>query len=161
VAKEERRVRRTRRGGFELRLPPLERNLLRSLPSQLRELLDANDPAVKRLFPVAHPDDPELEAEYREMVRDELTMGRLSALRVMEATLEAERLDEEQLTAWLGALNDLRLVVGTQLDVSEEMEAVPDDDPAAPLQALYDYLTWLQDQVITALAAGLPEGGSD
>ena len=156
-----RRIRRRRQGDFELHLPPEEREVLRSLPSQLRELVDVNDPAVKRLFPVAHPEDPELEAEYREMVGDDLAAGRLGALGIMEATVEAERLNEEQLTAWLTALNDLRLVLGTQLDVTEEMAELPDDDPAAPRQALYHYLTWLQDQIITELAAGLPERGTD
>ncbi|HYT30714.1 MAG TPA: DUF2017 family protein [Actinomycetota bacterium] len=152
------RVTRTRRGEYRLRLPPGERDLLRTLPGQLRELLGTDDPALERLFPPAYPDDAQREAEYAGMVRDELAAGRRSALDVMESTIDAERLNEEQVLAWLGALNDLRLVLGTRLDVTEETYArpIPQDDPSAAQLALYHYLSWLQEQVVEALAAGLP-----
>jgi len=64
------RIRRTRSGAFELRLPAGERELLRSLPSQLRSVLRSDDPALERLFPPAYADDPGQEQEYRELVRD-------------------------------------------------------------------------------------------
>ena len=35
----DRRIQRDRKGGYELRLPPDERELLRSLPAQFREVL--------------------------------------------------------------------------------------------------------------------------
>jgi hypothetical protein len=149
------RVVRRRRGGYELRLTQPERQMLRTLPGQLRELLGTDDPSLIRLFPPAHAEDPELETEYREMVGDDLRAKHLESLRVMEATVEERTLDEDQLGAWLGALNDLRLVLGTQLDVTEDLEGVPDDDPRAPAFQLYRYLTWLQSQVVDALAAGL------
>ena len=156
------RVRRTRRGDFQLRIPAQEREVLRGLPGQLRALLGTDDPALERLFPPAYPDDPDRDAEYAEMVRADLLAGRLSSLQVMEATLEATRLDEEQLTAWLGALNDLRLVLGTRLDVTEELYDAPiaEDDPNAPAHTLYLYLGWLQEQVVEALAAGLDPAGT-
>ena len=54
-----RRIRRTRSGEFELRLPPDERDVLRSLPGQMRDALALGDadPAVARLNPSACPDD--------------------------------------------------------------------------------------------------------
>lgn len=152
-----RRVKRTRRGDFQVRLPANERDLLRELPVQLRQLLASDDPVLERLFPPAYLQDAERAAEYRRLMRDDLVASHESALRVMEATIDAERLDEEQLGAWLSALNDLRLVLGTRLDVSEELsefDADP-DDPRAPALALYGYLGWLQEQVVEALAAGL------
>jgi uncharacterized protein DUF2017 len=151
-------VRRTRRGDFRVHLSPAERDLLRSLPAQLLELLDADDPSLHRLFPPAYADDPEREAEYRGMVRGELVAGKREALRVIEETADADRLSEEQITAWLAALNDLRLVLGTRLDVTEEMyeEGLPEDDPRAPSFAVYGYLGWLEEQVVAALASGLP-----
>src|SRR5438477_6872073 len=103
------RVRAVGPDGFELHLPAAERELLRSLPGQLRELLAADDPSVYRLFPPAYPEDPDREAEYRRLVRDDLLSGHLAALETVEATIGVERLDEEQLVAWLSALNDLRL----------------------------------------------------
>jgi hypothetical protein len=157
------RVRRTRRGRFELRLPQEERDALRSLPGQLRELLESNDPALERLFPPAYPDDPGSNAEYDRLVREDLLADRRSALDVVEATIDARRLDEEQMTAWLGALNDVRLVLGTRLDVTEDMDpdALAADDPMTPAFALYHYLGWLQEQVVEALAAGVDPRGRD
>ena len=152
-----RRVRRTRRGDYALRLPGAEREMLRRLPAQMRELLedDEPDPALRRLFPPAYADaaHAEFDAEYQRYMHDDLVQRRLAALAVMEETLDAERLDEAQLTAWMGALNDLRLVLGTRLDVSED--AGPDldpSDPRAPLVPLYSYLGWLQEQVVEALS---------
>ena len=66
-------------------------------------------------------------------------------------------LSKEQAESWLTALNDLRLVLGTRLGVTEEMflEAVDPRDPRAPEMALYVYLSWLQEQLVEALEADL------
>ena len=158
-----RRIRRRPDGAYELRIPPGERELLRTLPVQLRELLSTTDPALERLFPPAHPDDPAMNEDYRRMVSGELMQGRLTALQVMEATLDAKRLDEDQLTSWLHVLNDLRLVLGTRLDVTEDMEqaSISPRDPRAPAFQLYHYLTFLESHVIDALAENLGPDGED
>ena len=80
----------------------------------------------------------------------------------MEATIDAHRLDEEQMAAWLGALNDLRLVLGTRLNVTEDMhpDDLSDEDPRAHSLALYYYLGWLEEQVVEALAAGVDPAGT-
>ena len=137
--------------------------MLETLPSQLRQLLDEKDPSTKRLFPPAYADDPERQAEYEALVRDDLTAQRLQAIAVVEETLGATRLTEEQVQAWLGAMNDLRLVLGTQLDIQTETDGddLPDDDPKAATFALYHYLGWLVSQIVDALAAGLDAGGSE
>ena len=154
-----RRVRRTRTGELQLRLRDDERELLRSLPGQLRQLVAEapTDPALHRLFPPAYREDAEKEAEYRRLMGDELQERHLAALAVMEETVDAERLTAEQATAWLSALNDLRLVLGTRLDVTEEALGtdVDPEDPRAPALALYGYLSWLEEQVVEALAGGL------
>jgi hypothetical protein len=153
-----RRVTRTRKGDYVLRLPDEERAILRELPGQLRELLGTDDPSLHRLFPPAYADDIEHETEYRHYMGDDLLESHRRALEVMEETIDAERLDEEQMTGWLGALNDLRLVLGTRLDVSEDLyeEGIAPDDPRAPAFALYSYLGWLQEQVVDALAEAFP-----
>jgi uncharacterized protein DUF2017 len=150
------RVRRTRRGDFEINLPQEERAILKALPHQLRELLSSDDPALERLFPPAYPDEPELQSEYEQLVRGDLKEQRLGSVEVMEQTIEAKRVNEEQLVAWLSALNDMRLILGTKLDVTEETDAddIRDDDPLAPSYALYYYLGWLEEQVVEALASG-------
>jgi Domain of unknown function (DUF2017) len=153
------RIRRRPDGGFDLALPPHERDLLRSLPAALREVVTSDDPAAERLFPPAHPEDPLREDEYRRLTREGLVGKRLSALETVERTIDAQRLDEEELSAWLGSLNDLRLVLGTRLEITEEeaeRELDPDDPRAAPM-SLYHYLTWLVAQAVDALAKSLPD----
>ncbi|HEV2810082.1 MAG TPA: DUF2017 family protein [Acidimicrobiales bacterium] len=153
-------VRRTRKGDFEIRLSQPELQLLGSLVPQLRAALEADsgaggakDPTLRRLFPTAYPDDEGRDLEYRSMVHDDLLARRHAALDTMESTLAATRLDEEALLAWMGAVNDLRLVLGTRLDVSEESDLVPDpDDPDAPALAVYGYLGFLLESMIAALS---------
>jgi hypothetical protein len=159
----DRRIARTGRGEFELRIPRGERDILRSLPGQLRVMLTTDDPALERLFPPAYPDDPVRNEEYDSLVRSELTASRLTSIDVMEATIDAKHLDEDQMVAWLGALNDLRLVLGTRLEVTEEMyeEEMSEDDPRLPGFALYSYLGWLEEQAVEALAAGTDPTGTD
>jgi Domain of unknown function (DUF2017) len=156
---ERRRIQASGEGSVRLRLPPEERELLRTLPAQLRSLLDESpdDPSLERLFPPAYDDD-ESEAEYRQLMRDELLDGRRRALATLEETLESDRLSPEQAQAWLTALNDLRLVLGTRLDVSEDelLERLDPTDPRAPALGLYAYLSWLQEQLVEALEADLP-----
>ena len=150
-----RRIERTRRGDFRLRLSREERELLRTLPRELGSLLasDPADPALRRLFPPAYPDDDEGEAEYRRLMDGELLEGRRAALRVLEETADRERLREDELEAWLGAVNDLRLVLGTRLGVTEELyeRELDPRDPRAPDLAVYIYLSWLQEQLVEAL----------
>jgi hypothetical protein len=154
-----RRIQRDRRGGYRLKLPGEERELLASLPSQLRDALheDDGDPALRRLFPPAYGDDPLADDEYRRLMRAELLDGKLAALRVVEETAYADRLTGEELEGWLGALESLRLYLGTQLDVTEETYAgaLDPNDPDAPALALYGYLSWLQEQAVEALSSAL------
>jgi hypothetical protein len=152
-----RRIQRDRKGGYRLRLPQEERALLATLPAQLREVMQTDDPSLRRLFPPAYADDAEADDEYRRLMREELLEGKLAALRVVEESAYAEHLTEEDLEGWLGALESLRLYLGTQLDVSEATydEELDPDDPRAPALALYGYLSWLQEQAVEALSAAL------
>ena len=156
-----RAVERLPDGGIRLDLGREEREVLAALPGQLRELLSVapDDPSVRRLTPPAYADDAGHEAEYRRLMGDDLADRRLAALAVLEETATAERLTEEQAQGWLAALNSLRLVIGTQLDVQEDMDdlGLSPDDPRAPGLALYGYLSGLLDQLVDALAEGLPD----
>ena len=148
-------------GEIRLHLSREERDLLRSLPQQLEELLEEapDDPSLRRLSPPAYEDRPEHEAEYRRYMADDLLDHRRGALAVLRETAGADRLSEQEAQGWLAALNSLRLVLGTQLDITEETDATEPDpaDPRAPGLAVYGYLSWLLDQLVDALAGGLPE----
>jgi hypothetical protein len=71
----------------------------------------------------------------------------------MGSTADQTLLTPEEADAWLRALNDLRLVLGTRLDVGEDFDwdAVGPDHPDAQELALYAYLSWLQEQLVEAL----------
>ena len=142
-------------GAVELRLSRDERSLLTGVIAELRALLEGvpGDPSLRRLFPPAY-DEAEDERAYRELMGSELLDGRRAALDVVAQTIDSERLDAEQADAWLRALNDLRLVLGTRLDVREDTfaEELGRDDPRAPALAVYAYLSWMQEQLIEALS---------
>jgi Domain of unknown function (DUF2017) len=145
--------RKNRSGSFDLRLSPAQRELLRAVPAQVRSLVEDHDPTTLRLFPPAYANDPDAEGTYRGLVDDELRSHHLRSLDLLESTIDASTLDRDQMESWLGALNDIRLVLGTNLDVSEEMEGPDEDDPRLPEMLLYDYLTWLQGEVVSQLEA--------
>jgi hypothetical protein len=138
--------------------------LLRALPQQLREVFDSDDddPARARLFPRAYldPTAETEEAEWQALVGPELLRERLDAVELITTTLDrAEQagdwwqiaLDPDEVQAWLGVLNDTRLVLGTRLGVTEEEREVDPADPDAGAHALYQWLTWVQGDLVDAL----------
>ena len=152
------RVRRRGRGRYQVALRPNERVLVADLVDQLREqlLASTDDPSVRRLFPPAYPDDAERDAGYQVLTRDELLEHRLAALDTVEGSLDGTDLDDAGLTAWMSTLNSLRLVLGTRLDVDEELPVLDEDDPLASAYAVYEYLGWLLSQVVDVLSRDLP-----
>ena len=79
-----RSIKRDRKGGYTLHLPPDERELLRSLPAQFREVLQTDDPGLRRLFPPAYTDDDDANDEFQRLMREELLEGKLAALEIVE-----------------------------------------------------------------------------
>jgi uncharacterized protein DUF2017 len=148
------RIRQAAGGGVRLELDADERALLAGIGEELRALLDEqpDDPSLRRLYPPAHEDE-ELEREFRELTRSQLTTGRERAIETLERTAGNELLSAEEADAWLRALNDLRLVLGTRLDVTEDYDwdALDASTPRAPELALYAYLSWLQEQLVEAI----------
>jgi len=148
-------AKRRRDGSVEIRVGDEERALIADVLGQLREAMvaDAGDPLLARLFPPAYPDDPEKEAGFRALARDELLEHRLAAIETVEASLSAPSLDPDQAEAWLRALNSLRLVLGTRLDVQEDDERRPvgPDDPDVAAWWLYELLSALVDDLVGAL----------
>jgi hypothetical protein len=152
----------TRSGrGFVLHLGRDERALVSRLLEELRVLLTepSDEAPVSRLFPVVHPEHPEREAEYQRLMRAELVASRLAGIDAVQAVLARSgrkvSLDEGEMTAFAQAVNSVRLVLGTVLDVGE------DDDPRdelldSPEYHLYGYLSWVLDSAVRAMSGGLP-----
>lgn len=147
---------RGQEGGVELRLSRDERSLLGGLVAELRALLEGapGDPSLRRLFPPAY-DEADDERAYRDLMGGELLDGRRAALDLLAQTVDRDRLSAEEADTWLRALNDLRLVLGTRLDVQEDtfLEELRPDDPRGPALAVYGYLSWIQERLIAALSS--------
>ncbi|MCX5312862.1 MULTISPECIES: DUF2017 domain-containing protein [unclassified Streptomyces] len=129
------------------------------------------DPALARLFPEAYgDDDSELRAasaEFRRYTENDLRSRKrddaLTVVRTLDAIPAGEdggilTLTADECRNWLGALNDLRLTIGTRLDVSDQDEGgegslyrLPDSDPRKPMVMAYLWLGALQETLVETL----------
>lgn len=159
-------------GSVHLHLGQAERRLLTTLLPQLRSLLveeagDAEqgptDPLLQRLFPDARPDDADGAVAYRALVHDELLAARLTGIDLLEQGLEQEpvRLDDEQLGTWMRTVNELRLVLGTKLDVHEDDSLPAADADSAALYSAYAWLGVLLEDLVQAASSTLPPPSQD
>jgi hypothetical protein len=140
---------------FIVNLGKEERSVIKAVCEDLDSVLDdgSANPALKRLFPVAHASDPDVDREYQEMVHEDLLSSRKEILAAVAASTERSELDRETLEQWMVGLNAVRLVLGTVLDVAED--GLPDieaDDPQLPAWAVYEFLGSVVDAAVTALA---------
>lgn len=144
--------------GFSLHLSDGERDLLRGLCGQLRELLreadPVGDPAIARLFPPAYPEDPLRNLDFERQAGSGLLADRLAAVDLVETTVGADHLSEDETLAWLGSVNALRLVLGTRLELTEETTEAdyPEGHPDRDAYGMYLYLTWLESAIVEALS---------
>ena len=126
------------------------------------------DPIVLRLLPDAYRDEPEAADEFRRLTDSGLRRTKGVALHRVIADIAAGSptrggglaidLDDAGCEAWLPALTDVRLTLGTQIGVREDM-----DDERANLEpgsrreaelAAYDWLSWLQDALVQGASGG-------
>lgn len=165
-------IRRLPGGGVRVRLSTRERELLASLPAQLRPLLagehDLDTPAGPvrgRLFPAAY-EDPLDELEYQELVGTQPTSDRLVAVEDFARSLQggsARRgwwtrdLDPDEASAWLSALNDARITLAMVVGITDEGQWGRGPDRSDPTSVALFYLGWLQDQLLAALSGALDE----
>ncbi len=172
-----------RKAGIVMRFDPADAQVLRGLVTGVRELVggrsdDAThpvdpleelvgtgtntqaprDPALARLLPDGYADDEEAAAEFRRLTETSLRQHKSeTAQRVLDSLPEQGGkvcLDEDATRAWMSALNDIRLVIGTRLDVTEEMDTPEPSDPRAPGYELYRWLTLLQELLVEATVGG-------
>lgn len=133
-----------------------------------------DDPALARLLPDANLDDADDAREFRRFTERGLRSRKQEALDVARGVIEgAERSDtvvltDEEARSFATALTDVRLVLASRMglqtdDDAEHLHAelvdAPPGDPRAWLAAVYDFLTWMQETLVTVLAARLPETG--
>jgi hypothetical protein len=142
-------------GGVRVRIEGDEAELLRRLITELQTLLEADvpreDPVVARIFPDAFEEEEDRRA-YRDMVDDDLRAQKLGAMRTVSETLEGATLSDDEVDAWLVTLTDMRLAIGTRLDVDEEQMAaeLDPDDPSTASMAVLHWLGFLQESIVQA-----------
>lgn len=116
------------------------------------------DVVLQRLLPDAYKTDDMASAEFRRFTERGLREGKVTDAKRVLSALEESGADEialepdEQLS-WLRALNDLRLAIGTRLDIKDEddystWEKLDDDDPRRLTYDLYDWLGYLQSALL-------------
>lgn len=138
-----------------------------------------SDPVLRRLFPDAYgdpedvPTSPEQaeeqrahSAEFRRFTENDLRAGKresaLAVIRSLDALTPAGdggavlKLSHEESRRWLGTLNDLRLAIGSRLDVIDEEDTdllyrLPDEDPRKPMVMAYLWLGGLQETLVATL----------
>ncbi len=149
-----------RRGHVRINLEVVESGLLATLFDDLGgalEVLPEDDPVRQRLFPSAYPEDEDAATEFRELTEDSLRDARVERLEKCRSELPSAEgnveLDDEAAQRWLTVLNDLRLAIGTRVNVSEDDEpGIDPADPDAQTRAIYHWLTALQDSLVHAVA---------
>ena len=119
-----------------------------------------DDPVLARLLPDFATDDADLSGALRSLHEPELIAAKDAAAAVVLDTLPGAggrvELTPEQADSWLAALNDVRLALGTALDVSEDMpDDLPPDDPRAGHLGVYHWLTYVQDGLVQSRMAVL------
>ncbi|WP_046732593.1 DUF2017 domain-containing protein [Streptomyces humi] len=137
------------------------------------------DPVLRRLFPDAYcdperaPDSPDAaaeqqahSAEFRRYTENDLRAGKresaLAVIRSLDGLAPVEEsgavleLAPGESRQWLGALNDLRLAIGSRLDITDEDDTdllyrLPDEDPRKPMVMAYLWLGGLQETLVATL----------
>jgi hypothetical protein len=136
-------LRRRDDGTYEWKLGSNERAVLAQVASDLKGVLTretpSSDSSLQRVFPPAHPDDPIAELEYERTASGALLETKLEQLETFERCVQEKRLSEDDVLDCMRAANDLRLVLGTRIDVREE--STPADFAGDPqIESMIDAL---------------------
>jgi hypothetical protein len=138
-------------GQISVRLDETMRALIKQVTEELREVLLVEDPELtRRLYPTAYPDDDELEDSYQQVVHDQLLMQRLDGIDQLQASIDDEEISLETADAWMSTINQIRLVLGTKLDVGEEQVKIDEDDPEVTSYVIYQVLSHILEELTSA-----------
>lgn len=117
------------------------------------------DEVLHRLLPNAYSDEVDA-SEFRRYTESTLRGKKQAHAMSMRMHLKSADdgivdLDHDNANAWLGAINDIRLALGVRLKVdqnsSEQLELLSPDDPMRGVYAVYTWLGWLQESLLSAL----------
>lgn len=125
--------------------------LARLLPDFQRTDPDREAPTVDDLDDVGANVNGALRSLHEPEIIDAKKSAGLMLLRSLPDAGGKVALTQEQADAWLSALNDVRLAVGTNLGIDANTpDSLDADDPRAPHLDVYHWLTWMQDSLVQA-----------
>ena len=118
------------------------------------------DPVLARLLPDAYQDDPDAAGEFRKYTESSLREAKKYFAQTLLETLPPEggrvKLSADQARDWLRALNDVRLMFGVRLEVTEDFEdrlaSLDPEDPRFVAFEVYGWLGALQESLVRAIA---------
>ena len=118
------------------------------------------DPVLARLLPDAYNDDPDAAGEFRKYTESSLREAKKYFAQTLLETLPPGggrvRLTADQARDWLRALNDVRLMFGVRLEVTEDFEeqlaALDPQDPRIAAFEVYGWLGAVQESLVRAIA---------
>ena len=123
------------------------------------EVAVPQDPALARLFPAAYRDDDEAAADFRRFTERSLRESKIAHAKSVKLSLEKSGekivLSDAEANAWMLALNDLRIALGTRLNIVEDdlrLEEPDEEDPDLAGLHTYDWLTYLQETLVRSLS---------
>ena len=123
----------------------------------------AEDPVLRRMFPDAYANDPAAAADFRRFTERDLKVKKISEAGMVLAALEATRYGRHELRipvseadTWLRTLTSLRLAIAIRLGITdaaaaEELAEIDEHDPRAFMASVYDWLSFAQETLISAL----------
>ena len=117
------------------------------------------DPVVARLLPDAYRDDPEKAGEFRKYTESSLREAKKYFAQTLLETLPPKggrvKLSADQARDWLRTLNDVRLMFGVRLEVTEDFEeqltSLDPKDPRVAAFEVYDWLGAVQESLVRAI----------
>ena len=94
---------------------------------------------------------------------DAIRAGKRESASVLRATAQQNRLSPDETLAWMRCLNDIRLLIGTRLDVQEDtdFEAMVDDPLLEQAAIVYVSLSELVGMLSLAAASDLADRRAD
>lgn len=145
-------IRKIANDKFQNLLRDEEKELLVILPELVEEAIRMNSPYVSRLFPPTYPFDDAAQTMVENCTSQSLIEDHKALLSGFSHTLYKKTLTFEDLAIWVGAINNIRLLLGTALDVCEEMELPDESDARFGDFVIYNYLAWLQSSLLDFLS---------
>lgn len=146
-------IRRVAPGTYAVDLHESAVDLLEHMCSELEALLETDSPLLTRLFPTPYGDNTERNEGYAALAGPELIEHRMEALATVRSTLRADVVTEDELMAWMRSINDMRLVLGTLLGVSEDTGPPEVPEELSETARVYEFLGYLLEITVAALGS--------